>query len=194
MDIKPIILESNFVRLEPLTIEHEEALNQAAADGELWKSPVTIVPMRDKMAAYMTTALNAQARGTELPFAIVRKSTGRAVGSTRFYAIDRDHRRCEIGYTWLSASAQRSEVNTSCKLLLLAHAFETWKCIRVGFLTDMLNQQSREALQRIGAKFEGALRSHMIMPSGRYRDSACFSIIDSEWPAVKSNLEKMLDR
>lgn len=194
MDIKPIILESNFVRLEPLTLEHEEALNQAAADGELWKSPVTIVPTRDTMRRYISTALEAQTRGTELPFVIIRKSTGKAVGSTRFYAIDRDHRRCEIGYTWLSASAQRTEVNTSCKLLLLTHAFEIWKCIRVGFLTDMLNTQSRNALLRIGSKFEGALRSHMIMPSGRYRDSACFSIIDSEWAVVKSNLEKMLVR
>lgn len=194
MNIQPVILESNFVRLEPLTLEHEEALNQAAADGELWRSTVTIVPMRDRMAAYITTALNAQSKGSELPFVIVRKSTGRAVGSSRFYAIDRDHRRCEIGYTWLSASAQRSEVNTSCKLLLLIHAFEIWQCIRVGFLTDMLNTPSRNALLRIGAKFEGTLRSHLIMPSGRYRDSACFSIIDSEWVEVKMNLEKMLAR
>ncbi len=142
--------------------------------------------------AYVAAALDAQARGLELPFVIIRKSSGQVVGSTRFYAIERDHRRVEIGYTWLAASAQRTRVNTEAKLLLLTHAFEGWRCIRVGFVTDVLNKQSRAAILRLGAKQEGVLRNHMVMPSGRYRDSVFFSIIEAEWPEVKARLEAML--
>jgi RimJ/RimL family protein N-acetyltransferase len=115
------------------------------------------------------------------------------VGSTRFFHIDRDHRRVEIGYTWLAASAQKSEVNTESKLLMLTHAFERWNCIRVEFVTDVLNIQSRTAILRLGAKQEGVLRNHMIMPGGRYRDSVCFSIIEVEWPEIKSRLEARLE-
>ena len=192
MEVSPVILEGQHVRLEPLSPAHEEALNVAADDGELWKSSVTIVPSRAHMAAYVATALKAQDTGRELPFVIVRKVSGQVVGTTRFYDIELADRRVEIGYTWLAASAQRTEVNTESKLLLLAHAFEFWRCIRVALITDVLNQQSRSAILRLGAKQEGILRNHMIMPGGRYRDSVSFSIIESEWPEVKARLEAKL--
>ena len=194
MEISPVILEGQHVRLEPLSPAHEESLIAAAADGQLWKSTFTVVPSRDTMAAYIASALTAQAQGYELPFVIIRKSSGQVVGTTRFYFIDRDNRHVEIGYTWLAASAQRTGVNTEAKLLLLTHAFEGWRCIRVAFLTDVLNQQSRTAILRLGAKQEGILRNHMIMPGGRFRDSVCFSIIKAEWPEVKVRLEAKLEQ
>ena len=192
MEVSPIILEGQRVRLEPFSPESEASLIGAASDGELWNSTVTIVPTPVTMAAYIATALDAQARRVELPFVITRKSTGKVVGSTRFYCIERDQRSVEIGYTWLAVSAQRTGVNTEAKLLLLTHAFEVWGCIRVGFVTDELNQQSRTAILRLGAKQEGILRNHMIMPGGRYRDSVYFSIIEAEWPEVKARLEAKL--
>lgn len=192
MEISPVILEGQHVRLEPLSTAHEESLIAAAEDGELWKSKVTIVASRNEMEGYVASALKAQAQGRELPFVIIRKASGRVVGSTRFYDIEPLDRRLEIGYTWLAASAQRTAVNTESKLLLLTHAFESWRCIRVAFITDVLNQQSRSAILRLGAKQEGILRNHMVMPGGRYRDSVCFSIIEAEWPEVKARLEAKL--
>jgi RimJ/RimL family protein N-acetyltransferase len=193
MEIFPVTLEGRQVRLEPLSPGHEEALIAAAADGELWNSIVTIVPNRATMAAYLATALEAQARGRELAFVIIQKSSGLVVGHTRFYDIEPNDRRVEIGYTWLAASAQRTKVNTEAKLLLLTHAFEVWRCIRVALITDVLNQQSQTAILRLGAKQEGILRNHMIMPGGRYRDSVCFSIIEAEWPEVKARLMAKLE-
>jgi N-acetyltransferase len=195
MEVSPLVLEGKHVRLEPLTPAHEEPLVAAAEDGELWKSSVTIVPSRATMRAYIATALKAQATGRELPFVIVRKASGQVVGTTRFYDIELADRRVEIGYTWLAASAQRTEVNSESKLLLLTHAFEVWRCIRVALLTDVLNQQSQSAILRLGAKREGVIRNHMVMPGGRYRDSVSFSIVESEWPEVKARLEtKLLDK
>ncbi len=192
MEVSPIILEGRHVRLEPLTPEHKDALNAAAEDGELWNSTVTIVPTRAEMAAYISVALDAQAQGRELPFVIFHKASNRIVGHTRFYDIERHDRHVEIGYTWLAASAQRTAINTESKLLLITHAFETWRCIRVSLITDVLNQQSRSAILRLGAKEEGVLRNHLIMPGGRYRDSVMFSIIEAEWPEVKARLEARL--
>jgi len=192
MEISPVILEGRQVRLEPLSLAHEESLIAAAADGELWNSIVTIVPSRATMAGYIASALEEQVRGSELPFVIVRKSSGQVVGSTRLYFIDRENRHAEIGYTWLAASAQRTGVNTEAKLLLLTYAFEVWRCIRIAFMTDVLNAQSRAAISRLGAKEEGILRNHMIMSGGRYRDSVCFSIIEAEWPEVKARLQELL--
>lgn len=188
MEIFPVVLEGQYVRLEPLSPAHEESLIAAAADGELWNSTFTIVPTRFDMGAYIAAALDAQAQGRELSFVIIQKSSGRVVGHTRFYDIERDYRSVEIGYTWLAASAQRTVVNTEAKLLLLTHAFEVWRCIRVALITDVLNEQSRLAILRLGAKEEGILRNQMIMPGGRYRDSVCFSIIEAEWPEVKARL------
>jgi RimJ/RimL family protein N-acetyltransferase len=194
MEISPVILDGQHVRLEPLSVAHEESLVAAASDGELWNSTVTIVPSRATVAGYIAAALDMQAKGTALPFVTIHKSSGKVVGSTRYFHIERDHRRVEIGYTWLSASAQRTQINTEAKLQMLTHAFETWRCIRVEFFTDFLNHQSRTAILRLGAKQEGILRNHMIMPSGRYRDSVCFSITEAEWPEVRAGLEAKLGR
>ena len=186
MEISPVTLEGQHVRLEPLSLAHEAALIAAASDGELWNSTVTIVPSSPaKMVDYIQAALNGQAQGRELPFVIIRKSANEVVGTTRFYDIKSNDRGVAIGYTWLSQGAQRTAVNTESKLLMLTHAFEHWQCIRVELLTDVLNDQSRTAILRLGSKEEGILRSHMIMPSGRIRDSVIFSIIKEEWPKVK---------
>jgi N-acetyltransferase len=192
MDVAPTTLDGRFVSLEPLSLDHRQALIQAASDGEQWKSTVTIVPRPEEMTDYIEAALKAQGQGHELAFIIRRKAGNEIVGTTRYYFIDRENRHLEIGYTWLAASAQRTEVNTESKLLLLTHAFESWGCIRVAFVTDVLNQTSRGALVRLGAKEEGVLRNHLIMPGGRYRDSVSFSIIESEWPEIKGRLAAKL--
>ncbi len=192
MEILPVTLEGQHTRLEPLSLAHHEALIAAAGDGELWNSIVTIVPTRDTMAEYIEAALIGQAKGSELPFVIIQKVTNRIVGTTRFYYIQPQQRNASIGYTWMATSAQRTAVNTEAKLLLLTHAFEHWNCVRVEFVTDVLNQQSRAAIIRLGAKQEGILRNHLIMPNGRIRDSVCFSIIAEEWPEVKAGLTARL--
>ena len=192
MEILPVKLEGQHTRLEPLSLAHQEALIAAAGDGELWNSIVTIVPTRDTMAEYLQDALTAQAQGSELPFVVIQKATNRIVGTTRFYYIQPHQRNASIGYTWVATSAQRTAVNTESKLLLLTHAFEHWNCVRVEFVTDVLNQQSRAAILRLGARQEGILRNHLIMPNGRIRDSVCFSIIAEEWPEVKAGLKARL--
>jgi RimJ/RimL family protein N-acetyltransferase len=190
LEVSPVTLHGKHVRLEPLTLAHEKDLARAAADGELWKTDVTIIPKPDMMNDYIQAALKGLALGFELPFAIVRKgqSGDLIVGTTRFYEIFPNDRKVAIGYTWLGKSAQRTPVNTEAKLLLLTHAFETWRSVRVELITDVLNDQSRAAILRLGAKQEGILRKHLILPSGRVRDSVVFSIIDSEWPEVKTSL------
>jgi RimJ/RimL family protein N-acetyltransferase len=213
LEIQLVTLEGQHVRLEPLSFAHEDALSIAAADGALWNTQVTIIPRPEGMKDYIEFALDGLAQGNQLPFVIMRKSgdgvstdahfAGSAgaspashidpvVGSTRFYEIFPKDRKCAIGYTWLAQSAQRTPINTECKLLLLTHAFESWKCVRVELITDVLNEQSRKAILRLGAKQEGILRKHLILPSGRVRDSVFFSITDDEWPEVKAGLETKL--
>jgi N-acetyltransferase len=193
VEISPVTLEGQHVRLEPLLLKHEEGLIAAASDGELWKSTVTIVPSSPAgMIDYIQAALNGQAQGRELPFVIIHKHSNKVVGTTRFYEIRTNDRAVAIGYTWLSQTAQRTAVNTESKLLLLTHAFEYWQCNRVELITDVLNQQSRAAILRLGAKEEGVLRKHLILPSGRIRDSVIFSIIADEWPEVKLRLKAKL--
>lgn len=194
IEISPVILVGQHVRLEPLSLTHTQELIRAAADGELWTSAVTIIPTPEGMAAYIEAALQGQATGQELPFVIIRRQSGQVVGTTRFYNIKSADRAAAIGYTWLSSSAQRTAVNTECKLLLLSHAFEHWNCVRVELITDALNEQSRAAILRLGAKQEGILRNHMIMPNGRLRDSVCFSIIKGEWPEVRRGLLAKLEQ
>lgn len=188
MDLSPITWEGQYVRLEPLTMEHHDRLIEAATDGSLWELSVTTVPRPKEMAAFIEVALLTMEHGLELPFVIVHQSSGRVVGVSRFLDIDVKHRKVEIGGTWLAESWQRSAINTEAKFLLLRHAFETWGCVRVQFVTDVLNARSRQALLRIGAQEEGVLRCHMIMRDGRYRDSVCFSITGAEWPVVKADL------
>ena len=180
------------IRLEPLSEGHHPALCAVGLDAELWQwSPRPLRTPAD-MAAYIEFALAERAAGRALPFVIVDQATGRAIGSTRFGAIEPAHRRVEIGWTWLGRPWQRTAVNTEAKYLLLRHAFETLGCIRVELKTDALNERSRAAIRRIGAREEGILRSHMVTASGRIRDSVYYSILDGEWPAVKRNLEARL--
>ncbi len=193
MEISPISLEGQHVRLEPLTQTHAEALLAAASDGDLWNSTVTIVPSHDTIADYIQAALDGFANGRELPFVTISKSSNQVVGTTRFYEIRPNDRAVAIGYTWLAKSAQRTSVNTESKLLLLTHAFEHWQCNRVELITDVLNEQSRAAILRLGAKQEGILRKHLILPNGRVRDSVLYSIIDQEWPEVKARLTVKLE-
>ena len=188
MQISPIILEGQHVRLEPLTQSHAGSLIAAASDGELWNTQVTIIPQPAGMKDYIQAALDGQAQGRELPFVIISKSSNQIVGTTRFYEIRSNDRAAAIGYTWLAESAQRTAVNTESKLSLLTHAFENWNCNRVQLITDVLNEQSRTAILRLGAKQEGILRKHLILPNGRIRDSVLFSITDDEWPGVKQSL------
>ena len=188
VQITPITLSGKYVRLEPLTFAHEAALNDAAADGELWDTDVTIIPKADGMNAYIQFAVDGLSQGTQLPFVIVQLSENRIVGTTRFYDIFANDRKCAIGYTWLAKGVQRTPLNTEAKLLMLTYAFETRKWVRVELITDVRNEQSRAAILRIGAKQEGILRKHIMLPSGRIRDSVIFSIIDSEWPSVKAIL------
>jgi RimJ/RimL family protein N-acetyltransferase len=191
--IEPITLKGRHATLEPLARDHEEALKRAAADGELWRLWYTSVPAPDKTAAYIDAALAMRERDGAMPF-VVRSATGEIVGCTRYFHVDAPNRRLEIGYTWYAKRVQRSAVNTECKLLLLTHAFETLKCIAVEFRTHWFNHASREAILRLGAKQDGVLRNHQVSTDGSYRDTVVFSIIDSEWPAVKGHLRFMLER
>jgi N-acetyltransferase len=189
MAIAPVILEGRFVRLEPLTAEHTTGLAEIGLDEDLWKWIPTPVRTLEEMRAYVQTALAEQANGSALPFALIERTSGRTIGSTRYGNIERTHYRLEIGWTWVARQWQRSPINTEAKYLLLRHAFETLKCIRVELKTDSLNERSRAAILRIGAREEGTFRNHMITASGRIRHTVYFSILDSEWPDVKAQLE-----
>lgn len=194
MKVVPVELVGVHVRLEPLSLSHHEALTHVGLDEELWRWIPTQVRTPGEMTAYIAKALEEQTRGVSLPFAILDRLSDRAIGSTRYGNIDREHRRVEIGWTWVARDWQRTAVNTECKYLLLRHAFEKLGCIRVEFKTDSQNERSRAALLRIGAKQEGIFHNHMITSGGRIRHTVYFSVIDSEWPAVKASLEAKLKR
>lgn len=171
---------------------HHAGLCEVGLDEELWRWIPQNVRTPEDMRAYIEEAWRSQTQGTALPFATLDRTSGRAIGSTRFGNIDRTNRRVEIGWTWLGLAWQRTVANTEAKYLMLRHAFETWKCLRVEFKTDSLNERSRAALLRIGAKEEGVFRNHVVTWTGRIRHSVYFSIIDSEWPEVKASLEARL--
>ncbi|WP_174362722.1 GNAT family N-acetyltransferase [uncultured Caballeronia sp.] len=194
LDTNRPTLTGHFIELRPLEATHQDALLEASADGELWNMKVTVVPGPDTVDGYIATALAGRETGAVMPFVVVRRENGEVLGSTRFWKIDRINRKLEIGHTWLRASAQRTGVNTEAKYLLLAHAFNVMSAVRVQFTTDELNETSRAAILRIGAKQEGIVRHERIMPDGRKRNSVRFSIIDTEWPAVKKSLEQMMVR
>jgi len=187
-----VILEGAQVRLEPLTLGHHAALCEVGLDPELWQWIPYRATTAEEMRAYIQSALDAQAAGTALPFVTVERSTGRVIGSTRYMNIDESNRRVEIGATWIAKPWQRTAINTEAKYLMLRHAFETLGCVRVELKTDALNEKSRNAILRIGAKEEGTLRQHMVTWTGRLRDSVYFSVLDSEWPQVKAVLEAKL--
>ncbi len=193
MNVAPATLEGSHVRLEPLAKSHLAGLVLVGLDEELWRWIPVPVRTAEEMDAYIDAALEEQKRGVSLPFALIERTTGRAIGSTRYGNIDCTHRRTEIGWTWVAREWQRTAVNTEAKYLLLRHAFETLGCIRVELKTDSLNERSRAAILRIGAQEEGIFRNHMITASGRIRHTVYFSIVDSEWPAVKARLESLLD-
>ena len=180
--------------LRPLLAGHAAALLDAARDGELWKLKVSVIPGPETVVSYIAAALAGREAGTVMPFVIVRRRDDRIVGSTRFWKIDLVNRKLEIGHTWLSASMQRTGLNTEAKYLLLAYAFDVMRCVRVQFTTDELNEKSRTAILRIGAKQEGIVRHERIMPDGRKRNSVRFSIIDSEWAGVRDGLEAKMRR
>ena len=192
MNIEPVTLQGTRVRLEPLSFQHHSRLCEIGLDDELWRWTVTNISTAEQMRDYIEDALKQQSEGTALPFATIDMATDLAIGSTRFGNIDLTNRRAEIGWTWVARQWQRTPANTEAKYLMLRHAFETLGMIRVELKTDSLNEKSRNAILRIGAKEEGVFRNHMITASGRIRHSAWFSIIDSEWPQIKQSLEEKL--
>jgi N-acetyltransferase len=192
MKIEPITLTGSTVRLEPLRESHHEGLCEVGLDADLWKVIPYRVTTPAEMADYIGKARAAEEAGSVLAFATIEIASGRPVGSTRFMNIDVGNRRVEIGSTFIGKAWQRTVVNTEAKYLMLRHAFETWHCFRVELKTDVLNERSRAAILRIGAKEEGTLRRHTLTWSGRVRDTVYFSILDSEWPEVKENLERRL--
>lgn len=183
-----VSLIGNFVELRPLRMEHKDALVKAVLDGELWKLWFTMVPSPEEMESWITKALNEEKEKLSLPFVVVRKSDSKIIGSTRYMNVEKVSRRLEIGSTWYSKEFQKTIVNTECKLLLLEHAFENLECIAVEFRTHRLNENSRRAIERLGAVLDGILRNHRVMQNGTLRDTAVYSIIENEWPTVKANL------
>ena len=183
-----VTLEGTHVRLEPLCESHREAMSEAILDGELWKLFVTFVPHPEQLDSFFSFADQCHQQGDGLAFATIDKHTGKVAGSTRFMKANLPHQRVEIGFTFLAKSYQKTLINTEAKLLMLSHAFEVLKMNRVEFLTDYFNHTSRNAILRLGAKQEGIMRNHTVMPNGRIRDTVMFSIIANEWPGVKENL------
>ncbi len=189
----PVTLSGRFVRLEPLSEAHIPGLIEAGRDESIWKYMLYgNLSVPENMAAWVRAMLGKQAAGTDLPFAVVHLASGRVAGATRYMEMRPPHRALEIGGTWYAPEFQRTAVNTECKYLLLAYAFETLGCIRVQFKADARNERSIRAIERLGAVREGVLRSHMITPDGGVRDSVYFSILDREWPEVKRRLEEKL--
>ena len=190
----PIALQTLLVRLEPMAAGHAAALEAAARDGELWKLRITSVPAPGDMPAYIAAALKGQQDGQMLPFVVRDLASGDIVGSTRYHDIVPAVERLEIGYTWYGKSRQRSHVNTSCKLLLLTHAFDTLGARLVGWRTDNYNFASQQAIERLGARKDGVLRHHALRRDGTVRDTVMYSLTAGEWPEAKAHLQDLLDK
>src|SRR5471032_159197 len=185
--LAPVTLKGRHASLVPLSPDHRDDLAEAVRDGELWKLWYTTIPAPDAMASEIERRLGLQAKSSMLPFTVLDWE-GKPAGMTSYMNVDAANRRVEIGSTWYRASVQRTAVNTECKLMLLTHAFEVLDCIAVEFRTHGLNSQSRRGIERLGAKFDGLLRNHSILPNGTLRDTAVYSIIAGEWPTVKAHL------
>ena len=194
MPFEKVILEGEHVRLEPISKSHRDELIEAITDGELWNLFVTLVPRIEGIDQFIENATSAYDNEDGLAFATIDKVSGRVVGSTRFMKANLPNKRVEIGFTFIAKSYQKTMINPEAKLLMLTHAFETLQLNRIEFLTDYLNNTSRNAILRLGAKEEGTLRNHMVMPDGRVRDSVLFSITNNEWAGVKQNLSYKLNR
>lgn len=192
MIVEPVTLEGTHTRLEPLSFDHLPGLCDAGLDPELWRWTLSAVDSPHAMRAYVEAALRNRDAKLELPFATIDRASGRLAGCTRFMNIDASHRRLEIGSTWVAAPWQRTAINTEAKYLMLRHAFESLGALRVELKTDALNQRSRTAIARLGAKQEGIFRKHMLTATGRQRDTVWFAITDDEWPHVKTGLEQKL--
>jgi N-acetyltransferase len=194
INVQATTLEGFGIRLEPLTLEHEAALTAAASDGRLWELWFTSVPEPDKVSAYIATALDGQAKGHMLPWAVRQLDTGTVVGTTRYHDIVPEIDRVEIGWTWYAKRCQRTGVNTTCKLLLFEHAFETLGCKAVGLRTDNFNFASQRAIEALGAKRDGVIRHHQARRDGTARDSYMYSVLAHEWPDVRRHLKLRLAR
>ncbi|MDR2241050.1 MAG: GNAT family N-acetyltransferase [Zoogloeaceae bacterium] len=192
--VEPVILSDRGVRLEPLALAHEDGLRAAAADGELWRIRVTSVPAPEDTRAYIETALQLRADGSRLAFAVIEEATGAVLGSTSYHDILPAVKRVDIGYTWYARRAQRTHVNTVCKLLLMRHAFETLGCHAIGWRTDNFNFASQRAIERLGAKKDGVIRAQALRRDGTIRDTVMYSLLASEWPEVKAHLCYLLDK
>ena len=186
--VQPVTLRSNGLRLEPLALAHEDGLAAAAADGQLWRLRVTSVPEPQETRAYIETALQMREQGSRFAFAVIDEATGRVLGSTSFHDIIAAVRRVEIGYTWYARSVQRSHVNTTCKLLMLGHAFDQLGCHVVGWRTDNFNFASQRAIERLGARKDGVLRGHALRRDGTVRDTVMYSLRAGEWPESRAQL------
>jgi N-acetyltransferase len=195
MEVKPVVLTGEHVRLEPMTEEHIPGLAEIGIGQPFWHFMVYgNINTPDDMRNWVLDILSRAKNGTDLPFVAIHLASGRVAGATRYLNITPKDRGLEIGGTWYGPEFQRTAVNTECKYLLLCHAFETLGCIRVQLKTDLRNERSQRAIERIGAVKEGALRNHMILPDGRYRHSVFYSILDTEWPEVKKHLEELMER
>ena len=194
MQVQPLTLRGHGLRLEPLALAHEDGLRAAAADGQLWRLRVTSVPEPEATRAYIETALQMQAQGTRLPFAVVDEASGQVLGSSSYHDILPQVARLEIGYTWYAQRVQRSHVNTCCKLLLMAHAFDTLGCQVVGWRTDNFNFASQRAIERLGARKDGVIRGHALRRDGTIRDTVMYSLRAGEWPESRAQLLDRLAR
>ena len=192
--VEPVVLRRNGVRLEPLALAHEDGLAAAAADGQLWRLRVTSVPEPQDTRAYIETALEMCAQDSRFAFAVIDEASERVIGSTSFHDILPAVRRVEIGYTWYARSVQRSHVNTTCKLLLLGHAFDHLGCHVVGWRTDIFNFASQRAIERLGAKKDGVIRGHALRRDGSIRDTVMYSLRSGEWPESRAQLLSLLER
>ena len=192
--VEPITLTDRGVRLEPLALSHEQGLAAAAADGELWKLRITSVPEPENTRRYIEDALRMRADGSRFAFAVVDDATGEVLGSTSYHDIVPAVRRVEIGYTWYRKSVQRSHVNTTCKLLMMGHAFDTLSCHVVGWRTDNFNFASQQAIERLGAKKDGVIRGHALRRDGTIRDTVMYSMRAGEWPEARAQLLYLLER
>jgi N-acetyltransferase len=192
--VEPITLTSHGTKLVPLALSHEAGLRAAAADGELWNLRVTSVPAPDETRGYIDTALRSREEGHRFPFAAIEEASGTVLGTTSYHDILTAVKRVEIGYTWYAKRVQRTHVNTTCKLLLLTHAFETLGCNVVGWRTDNFNFDSQRAIERLGAKKDGVIRGHVLRRDGTIRDTVMYSLHSGEWPEVRSHLNYLLSR
>lgn len=181
-------IQGKYVTLEPLSVDHVDELKEAVLDGESWKLWYANVPSPELMADYVDKAIS-EAKCGNVAFSVRCNNTNKIVGTTRFYGVDAKNKRVMLGYTWYSSSVRRTPINTECKLLLLNHVFEEHSAIAVEFRTHFFNQGSRKAIERLGAKQDGILRNHQVLDDGSFRDTVVYSIINSEWPAVKNNLQ-----